>query len=234
MWMFPLFAIAQDNVRQQAATDFRAVNKAYLGATALQLNVNYTLFPSYTSVVPFEKSNGVYMKQGSNTYSNLLGIITLTNSKAVVTLDSNERTIVVADAPAQSQQGPSLVNLDTLLGTCTSIEYKVLPEGMKYYKLHFGRVPVFEYNAIEVYIDPKTNFLSRITMFFRMEIDLDDRDDVYTKEKPRLEIVYTNVNTHPVFAQDQFSEAKFISMRGRLVTAAAAYTSYRVINNKIR
>ena len=231
---FSMVAYAQGDTRKQAAADFRAVNEAYINAEKLKMNVNYTLFPSYTSVDAFEKDKGVFMKEGKNTYSNLLGIISLSNSKAMVTLDSNERTIVVTDAATKSDRNPSQVNLDTLLGICSSIEYKDLPGGLKYYKLNFDQVPVFEYNAIEVYIDGKTNFLSRLTMFFRMEMDMDDGDDVYTKQKPRLEIVYTDVSTNPVFAADQFSEVKYINMQGKMITAASAYSKFQLINNKIR
>lgn len=231
--LLPVIMPAQKENYARAAIDFRLVNEAYLKAAALKTDVGYTLFPSYTSTVPFEKSKGVFMKQGSSTYSNLLGIISLSNSKVTVTLDSNEQTIVVTDPPSRNVKDPSLVDLDTLLNTCTSIEYKELGE-LKYYKLRFDQVPAFEYNAIEVYIDSKTNFLSRLTLFFRMEMDMDDGDDKYTKEKPRLEIVYTNVNTRPVFAQDQFSETKYISIQGKAIKAAAAYSQFRLINNKIR
>jgi hypothetical protein len=223
---------AQDAIRRQASIDFRLVNMAYAQASRLKMDVNYTLFPSYTSTTPFEESRGVFMKQGENSYSNLLGIISLSNSKATVTLDSNEQTIVVADPSTHKSGEPNLVELDTLLSTCSSIEFKEL-EGVKYYKLKFDGVLFSEYNAIEVFIDSKTNFLGRITMFFRIELDLDEENDRYINEKPRLEIIYTGVTTNPVFTPDQFSETKFVGIRGKIVTAAAAYAKYRVVNNRI-
>lgn len=224
---------AQTDNRAKAAGDFRAVNTAYINTPQLQMDVTYTLFPGYTSTAAFETDRGVFMKQGNNTYSELLGIVSLSNSNVTVTLDSNEQTIVVTDPPDKNYADPSLVDLDSLLKLCSSIEYKELGE-LNYYRLRFDGVTFFEYNVMEVYIDRKTNFLSRLTLYFRMEVDLDEEGDACTKDKPRLEIVYTNINTAPQFAARQFSETKFIGIKGKSVSAAPAYSRYRLINNRTR
>jgi hypothetical protein len=227
-------AVAQSTIRQQAAADFRLVNEAYSGSEKLQMDVNYTLFPSYTSTVAFEKEKGVFMKQGTSTYSCLLGIVSLSNSRVSVTLDSNEQAIVVAD-PADRRSGtPSLVDVDTLLQMCSSIEYKEQEGGLKFYKLKFDGVTFSEYNAIEVYIDGKTNFISRLMLYYRVEMDLDEEGPKCAKDRPRLEIVYTGINTNPVFSENQFSETSMIKYSGKAYVAASSYSKYRVINNKIR
>lgn len=230
--ILPLIISAQSENYAKAAVDFRLVNQAYYNTAALSMNVNYTLFPGYTSTTPFDRSNGTYMKSGNATYSNLLGIISLSNSKATVTLDSNEQTIVVSD-PMKDNFDPKMIELDTMLKLCSSIEYKEL-DGIRYYKLRFDKLLISEYNAIEVYIDSKTNLLSRLTLFFRIEMDLDEEGSEYSTDKPRLEIVYTNVNTNPVFNKDQFSETKYVAMQGGNVSAAPAYSKFKVINNKIK
>jgi hypothetical protein len=224
---------AQADSRAKAAGDFRAVNAAYINTHQVQMDVTYTLFSGYTSTAAFETDRGVFMKQGNNTYSELLGIVSLSNSNATVTLDSNEQTIVVTDPPDKNHTDPSLVNLDSILKLCSSVEYKELGE-LNYYRLRFDGVTFFEYNAIEVYIDRKTNFLSRLTLYFRMEVDLDEEGDACSKDKPRLEIVYSNINTAPQFAARQFSETKFIGIKGKTITASPAYSNYHLINNKTR
>jgi hypothetical protein len=197
------------------------------------MDVSYTLFPSYTSTVPFENDKGVYMKQDNNTYSNLLGIVSLSNSRVTVTLDSNEQTIVVADPPERKKRDPNVPELDSLLAVCSAIEYTE-SEGVKVYKLKFDKLAFFEYNSIDVYIDSKTNFLSRMNLYFRVEMDLNEDDRSSVKDRPRLEIVYSNIDTNPVFASGQFSESGMISIAGKKITARPAYSNYRLINNKIR
>ena len=226
--------IAQDAVRKQAAVDFSNVNETYSSTPLLKMNVSYALFPSYTSTAAFEKSSGVFMKNGNDTYSNLLGIVSISNRNVSVTLDSNEKVIVVANPPSRKKQSPSLIDVDTMLSQCSGIEYKELEGGLKYYKLRFDGIPFSEYNAVEIYIDGKTNFISRLMLYYRVEIDLDEEGPACSKDRPRLEIVYTNVDTRPVFPQDQFSESKMIRASGKTYIAAPAYSKYRVINNKIR
>lgn len=235
MFLLQGFAFGQTALSaKQAADEFRQVNKAYLDAEKLQMNIDYTLYSSYTSAVPFEKENGVYMKQGNSTYSHLLGTVSLTNSKMSLTLDSNEQTIVLTDAPTKNDRNPSLVNLDSLLSMCSSIESKDAGGNLQLYRLRFDRLSFIEYTSIDVYIDRRTHFLDRLVLFFRMEMDLDENDDVYVKDRPRLDIHYSNISTAPVFSADQFSEKKFIQGTGKKFTCTASYATYRLINNQLK
>lgn len=230
---FTMSLNAQENIRKQAAADFRAVNEAYTNSDKLRMDVNYTLFPSYTSLTPFEKERGVFMKEGKNTYSNLLGIVSLSNSKVSLTLDSNEQVIVVADPAGKRNGSPSMVDMDTLLGSCSSVEYKLLAGDLKFYKMKFDGVLFSEYDAIEVYIDPKSNFISRLMLYYRVELDLDEEGSACAKDKPRMEIVYSNIDTNPVFNTDQFSETRMLRPNGKSFSPAPAYSKFRIVNNRI-
>src|SRR5574337_253276 len=80
-------SLAQQVSFTQAAADFKLVNEAYLSAKSLEMNVHYTLFSDYTSPVVAQQGEGVFMKQGSSSYSNLLGTISIQNSAVSVTVD---------------------------------------------------------------------------------------------------------------------------------------------------
>lgn len=231
---FDCFAIAQQATVNQVAADFRTVNETYLQTPRLSMKVSYTLFPSYTSTAAFETDKGVYYKDGINSYSELLGIVSLTNSSLSMTLDSNEQTIVVTDAPSKAARNPSLVDLDSLLKVCSSMDSKDAGGGIRYYKLRFDGRAFFEYNAIDVYVNSTTHFLERIILYYRAEMDLDESDSNLAKDRPRLEIRYTDISTSPVFSAEQFSEKKFIRAAGKKITCAAAYNGYRLINHKLQ
>src|SRR6185295_14234172 len=146
----------------------------------------------------------------------------------------NEQAIVVTDPPTKNDQNPSLVNLDSLLKICTAVEYREMEGKIKYYKLKFDNTPFFEYNAIDIYINSETNFLSKIILYFRAEVDLDEDDKTTTKDRPRIEISYSGISLDPVFSAGQFSESKYIRISSKKIICAPSYNSFRLVNNKIQ
>lgn len=225
---------AQQSNATLAAAEFCKVNEAYASSQKLSMKLQYDLFPSYTSTAVFEKQQGVYMKQGDNSYSCLLGIVSLSNASISLTLDSSEKAIVVTDPPRRKKGGPEPVDIDSLLRICSSIEIRDAGTDLKLYKLKFDKLAFFEYSAIDIYINPKTHFLDRFILYYRAEMDLDETDSDVKKERPRLEIRYTDITLAPVFAADQFSEKRFVRTSGKNITCATAYSGYRLINNKLK
>gem|GEM_PF-3338729 len=231
--LLSLAAAAQDD-RSRAAADFRKVNEAFT-AKAFGMDITYTLFGSYTSTKAAELQHGVFRKLGSSYYSELLGITTLRNDKVVVSVDKNEETIVVNNTPKQPSNKTVLnqLHLDSTLKICSSVTMSDLGR-QRVYKLRFDRSSYFPYNAIDVHVNSKTFFIDKLTFYFREELDLDESDEQEAKDKPRLEIAYTNLDTDPGFSESQFSEKIFISVSGKKVTLSNAYRTYRLINQLTR
>ncbi len=218
---------------EKASADFVHINEAYSNTKKLKMDLSYVLYPSYTATVPFENEKGVFMKQNNNTYSELLGITSLSNSKVSVSIDQAEQTIVVTDPPAKKTEIPGAVDFDSLLKKCSSIEYLELEGNGKCYKLRFDNTSFFQYNEIDVFFDGQTFLLNKLNLYFREEVDLNPDDANHLKDHPRLEISYSSIDTAPVFAPGQFSETRYINMAGKNITCTSAYTTYRLINHKL-
>jgi len=233
VFFLPLISTAQQ-ANTSVAEGLHEVNQAYLKTASLRMNVNYVLFPSYTSTVPFESEKGVFMKQGRNTYSDLLGIVSLTNAGISLTIDSNEQTIVATDPPDNSMMNPSLVNIDSALRVCNSVTADPSGDQLMLYKLRFDNLSFSDYNAIDVYVNKQTHFIDRLILYFRTEVDLDETDNSKLKDRPRLEISYTSISTSPVFKSGQFSETPYIRISAKKMTCTPAYATYRLINNKLK
>lgn len=225
---------AQQVVKPEVASaDFARINQAYANSKKLKMDVSYALFSSYTSTTAFENEKGVFMKQNNSIYTELLGITSLSNSNVSLTIDANEKTMVVADPASKKATMPGEVDLDTLLKICSSIECIDYEGNTKFYKLHFDKSSFFQYNAIDIYFDKQTNLLSKLVLYFRVETDLDETDNVHVKDRPRLEITYSSIDTAPVFEAGQFSESRYIRMSGKKITCTSSYASYHLINHKL-
>jgi hypothetical protein len=227
-------AHAQQPVKAEVASaDFVRINEAYSNSKKLKMDVSYVLYESYTSATPFENEKGVFMKQNNSIYTELLGITSLSNSKVSLAIDANEKTMIVSDPASKRKDTPGEVDLDTLLKICSSITYSELEDGIKFYKLRFDNAVFSQYNAIDIYFDGKTFLLTRLVLYFREELDLNESDNVHIKDHPRLEISYSSIDTSPEFDAAQFSEARYINVAGKKITCTSSYASYRLINHKI-
>jgi hypothetical protein len=215
---------------QNIASAFREVNVAYAKASTMSMQVQYNLFTDYTGTIPFESSAGKFIKQGNNYYSSLLGVTTIQNNKLKLSVSENEKTIIVS-SPVTAEKAPSLPLIDSMLARCSSSEVKLMENGDKNYILHFEKSAFSEFDRIEIEINAD-HFVSRLRLFYRQAITLDETNSSLKKDKPRLEISYSSITTNPVIAADQFSEKSYISANGNKIALTASFATYRLLNYK--
>lgn len=215
---------------QTVSEVFEKTNKAYSDAENISMNIQYDLYSNYTSNAPYESSSGTYIKQGNSYYSNLLGITTIQNKKYKLSISNDEKIIIVGD-PVKTGKAPSVVETDTLLKQCSSTEVRKTTEGSTVCVLHFEQVPFSEFDRIEIETS-KNGFVTKMVLYYREAISLDETNPQLKKEKPRLVITYSNINTNPTIKPDQFSEKPYISDNGKQITGTPAYSTYRILNHK--
>jgi hypothetical protein len=215
---------------QTVAEVFKEVNAQYSKTENVSMDIHYELFTNYSAPLAYESSTGTYVKQGSNYYSSLLGITTMQNKKYALSVSENDKMIVVSN-PVKIGKAPSLVETDSLLKRCTSTEVKKTTEGNTLCVLHFENAPFSEFDRIEMEVG-KNSFITRMTLYYREAVNLNESDPQLKKEKPKLVISYSNINTYPVIKAGQFSERTFIIDNGDKITGAPAYSTYRILNHK--
>lgn len=215
---------------QQLKEDVRKVNDTYARAKNVSMKIHYRLYQDYSTAVPFEDKTGTYIRQGQNYFSQLLGITTIQNGSTKLSVSDAEKTIIVSDADRKIA-APSNVMIDSLIKRCSKVEFTDLGEGRKLYRLRFEKTAFFEYDMIDLQFG-SNYFIEKIVLFYREAVVLDETAGKMKKEKPKLEISYSEINTQPVVAADQFSEAKYIRRSGKTVLPAAAFKNWKVLNYK--
>ena len=99
---------------------------------------------------------------------------------------------------------------------------------IKYLKNNF-----VEYNELDIYINKNTFFIERIVLFYKNPLSIDGNSVSAYKEKPRLEIVFKNIDITPTFSDLIFAEGSYFSeIKGNIVLAAP-YRHYKLINQRI-
>lgn len=216
---------------QDFASAFQQVNATYAKTPNISMQVQYSLFTNYVSTVPFENSIGFFVKEKGNYYSKLLGITTIQNSRYKLSVNENEKVIIVSN-PAESEKAPSLPMIDSMLVRCSSKEVVDLDNGTKRYILHFEKTVFSEFDRIDIEINA-AHFVSKLVLFYREAVNLDESNTELKKEKPRLEISYSSINTQPVISQEQFSEKHYINVNGKQIVLNSSFSNYRLLNHKI-
>lgn len=215
---------------QTVAEVFKEVNAKYAKTENLSMDIRYEVFQNYSAPVSYESSSGSFVKQGSYYFSSLLGITTVQNKKYALSVSENDRMIVVSN-PTKVGKAPSQVETDSLLKRCTSTEVKKTTGGSTVCVLHFENAPFSEFDRIEIEVGTNS-FITSMTLYYRQEVSLNESDPQLKKEKPKLVITYSNINTSPVIKTDQFSERKYIIDNGGKITGTPAYSNYRILNHK--
>ncbi len=215
---------------QTISAVFAKTNEAYKNAQNLSMNIRYELFTNYTTTAPYETSSGTYIKQGNSYYSSLLGITTIQNRKYKLSISNTDKVIIVTN-PVKPGKAPSMVETDTLLKQCSSTLVQTNTDGSTTCVLRFDKVAFSEYDRIEI-TSGANGFITKMVLFYREALSLDETDPNLKKEKPRLVITYSDINTSPVISEDQFSEKKYIQENGKQIICTPAYSTYRILNHK--
>lgn len=213
---------------QQLKEDVRKVNETYAKTKTVSMKIHYRLFQNYATAIPFEDKTGTFIRQGQNYFSQLLGITTVQNGSVKLSVSDADKTIIVSDADRKIA-APSNVMIDSLIKRCSKVEFTDLGEGRKLYRLRFEKTAFFEYDMIDLQFG-SNYFIEKIVLFYREAVVLDETAGNMKKEKPKLEISYSEINTQPVVAADQFSETKYIRKSGKTFVPATAFANWKVLN----
>lgn len=217
---------------QKIGDDFKKVNAFYSNNTNLSMSIMYNLYHDYYTAEVYDSYKGQYKKKGDKLYSDLLGIETISNNKYAVTINKNDKMIVVAD-PINLSSLPTPVNADSLVKICSSITFSESDED-KIYKMNFDKSPYFEYKMVEIFINKKNFYLDKLVLYFRDAIKFNYDDIKDKKDTPRVEIIYSNVNNSSITDDSFFSEKKYIMASNGKYSSVGKFSDYKIVNHKLK
>lgn len=230
---FLLFSFTEKLTDNQAIKEkLKKVNDTYTSMNNFSMNVTYNLYPTYKSTVPSDIYKGYYKKVKTNIHSHLLGIETIQSEKIRIVIDSSDKLMLLANPVLTSKVALVSFNLDSALALCSRVELKQDQADEDVFKLLFDDEES-EFSSILICIDKKQNLIKKLTLFYNTAVPLNNEDENSAKEKPRVDIIYSDVNTKATAAKNEFSESNYFSMLKGKYVPAKQYEKYKIINQKL-
>lgn len=225
-----MFISVQGNA-QNAKADILRINDAYSKFHDMSMNITYHVFLNYTAVIPYETEVGFYRQHDNLRYSKLKEIESLQNKDYLIVADNEQKRIVVGNPVKFNPAKITLLNLDTALATCSSVNYLTSENGQTGYQMTFKANIVSEFDKVELYFNKKTYVVEKIVFFYRQKIKLSSETDAIA-DRPKLEITFSKFDFQKNTDMDAFSEKKFIEKNNGKYIASTTYKGYQIIDQK--
>jgi len=230
---FIFFILSMNSFGQNAKQDVMKINEAYSKFNDLSMNISYNLYKNYAATSPVETETGSYKQHGSLRYNKLKGTESLQNKEYLIIVDNEDKIIVVSN-PVKFNPGKiTMVDLDKAFANCSSIQFIDNKTDQNGYKLTFKQNIVSEFDAIDLYFNKKSFLVERIVFYYREKISVNPEDESSLKEKPKLEIIFSNMNFKTISDLTFFSEDRFIEKRQGKYYPVSTLHEYEVIDQKL-
>jgi hypothetical protein len=92
---------------------------------------------------------------------------------------------------------------------------------------------VSEYSSIQIQMDNNST-LKKVVMFYNVPIPVDPDNDKSAKAKPRVEIVYSEINMNALAGNIEADEKIYITKNKEGYSPSLKYKGYRVINQRLK
>jgi hypothetical protein len=216
---------------QNAKADILRINDAYSKFTNMSMDITYRVFLNQTSTLPYETETGFYRQNGNLRYNKLKQIESLQNSNYLIVVDNELKRIVVGNPVKFDPAKITLLNLDSALSKCSSVNYINVNALQGGYSMIFKSTIVSEFEKVELYFNKKTYVVEKMVFFYRQKIRLATEENAVA-ERPKLEISFSQFSFEKLEDATFFSEKKFIEKNKGNYIAASSYNGYKIIDQK--
>ena|SRR3989344_7173980 len=210
---------------QDIKSDCLKINQKYNTSKKVSMKMEYNLYSNHTATVPFQKERGE-MKRNNELMSYKIGPMeTVRTDKFELVVDNDEQFIAMMEHKTKLfswDEKMYVGTLDKILPYCESTSYTEEKDNQGCYDI---KMKAGEYSRAKLYFDKKTFFITKLILFYRKETILNE-DGVGKKEKPRLEIIYKDIQENPEFAANEFSETKYVVKSGSTFKCLEKYKDY--------
>lgn len=231
---FLLLGISMRAQKNDAVVEeLKKVNTSLKKCPSVKMDVAYTYFSSYTSKIPIEVQKGKIKKKGNSQYSSLLGTTTVLNDKYLLVVDSNSQRIIVSDRKTTSApQEVNDIDLEKMMKIYNS-PVPVTSGNLTGYKFVCKPNVNTEHSIIEIYYSKKNYVIEKLVFYYQQAMPVDPDKEDGAVDKPRLEIVFSNINLNAGLTDADFSEKNYIKIEGKEMKSLPKYNMFQVIKNNI-
>lgn len=212
---------------EKAKADFKKVNQVYLTTPSYSMDIQYQVYDAKVGGNLIENKPGTYYKSNGSSYTKMLNIETIVNSKTTIIANNDDRFLVITDT-RKNELSPIQTNIDTMLKLCDEIKINDIGTTKRHYALSFGDET--EVAQIDLYINLTSYTIEKLVIFYNETLPL-TQNDFYAKEKkPRLEIIYKSFKSLSAVNEALFAESTYLSTKGTTYKGNNKYSNYKIVN----
>jgi hypothetical protein len=213
---------------QSSAIDvIKKVNDTYAQSKSFQIITRYDYFANYTTLEVKETKEGILKKDGKQVYNKVGDLERLETKKLKIIANNEEKLLVVQpNQDIEAQSGYIMdMELEKILAQAKDIR---LEDKGTYWFISIASA-VDEITQINIAVEKNIYFISKVIIYYRNPIKIDEEDNDGLDEIPRLEITY-KVDFKPKFSKNDFSENKYIKSRGNKKQPSDDFKDYQFID----
>jgi hypothetical protein len=228
-----LFLSAVQGYGQNARTDMGKLNASYARHKDLSMGITYHVYANHRDADPIETSAGSYFQRGSDRYNRLNEIESVQNNECSIVIDNEEKFIAIGNPVKYTAGKIATTEMDTVLDHYASVTYIDNQGVQKGYSFKIKPKVPSEYERIDVFFNSKTWMVERMVYYYRDKQQLIKTNQDAAEEKPRLEVIFSNIKFEAGSDSKFYSESRFVHKKDGKYFPAGAYAGYKIINQKI-
>lgn len=217
---------------EKAKADFKKVNTTYMTTASFSMSINYLVFDNHVNGNLIENKLGVFIKNNNQSYTKLLDVETIVNTKNTIVVNNEDKFLVITDTK-KIELSPIQTNVDTLLKICKDIKVVELGTSERMYKLIYNDDENSEFSQIDISINLTDHTIKKMTLFYNQSMPVDQSNYYAEEKKPRLEITYKSFKKmdglNPTLSE-LFKESNYLTLNNAEYKSAQKYSRYKVIN----
>lgn len=222
---FYTFCNAQNEVEL-----LKKVGRSMDGYKTLSMDVTYSTYVNFIAATPTEVVKGKYIKRGKDYYNEINGIISMKNSRFLISVDPSEQSIVLTNSPTYNFENFG-ISFDSIIHEISSLKVLPINEKSKMIRIEFKEIP-YTYDKIEIVFDVQDHLIKKLILYYSEEISLDE--DKMPRQKPRMEITFSNVIKNKMQQEEIFSDLYYITARGTQYTCSEKFKGFTLLDQRIK
>lgn len=214
---FAFLLLCSIGFSQNAKQDFAKVTLAYLNAKEISLKMVTYGYESGAQKKPVLVAEGIFLRSGEKYYSKFKDSEMIKVDGKVVIVNHQNKTIQFFEEAKDKKVESFSIPMDSLMSGYDSVVYKGNVGGDKCYVIYDQSA---QYPVMEIFIDSKSNFVSR------MVLHLPKKQKKVDYGMDRLEVKYSKPKMQPV---NYYDISRFLKKTESGYVKTQKYLDYNLI-----
>jgi hypothetical protein len=210
---------------QSYKEDFARINALYSEQQNISMSLQYSLYENYTSTTASDIQKGKVIKSKDAQFYQLSTFESLNTRKYSIQVDNKKH--IVNLSKARKLPGSMPAGLDTLLASHKEVAFFDPGNGQKAYRI---KTDITQYEQVDIYFNEKSFAIEKVVLFYRKAINLKNVASKDGKQKPRMEIICSNIILNLQSGNSDLSEKKYFRSISKTILLQPQYSGYRLIN----